>query len=518
MAHPTESASNERVSQDHEKDEEKGYGDSRSPSVSPAQSTFPSAANKAQEPAAQQKLDDWDGPDDKDNPQNFSRARKILYSFIPSANAFTATLASSIYTPGRESVMQDFGVSAEVALLPYVLYVLGLAFGPMIAAPASETVGRRYVYLVCVPIFALFILGSGFSTNIASLCICRFFAGVFGSPGTTIGSATLSDMWLPHERAVPMAVYITTPFLAPSLGPLIGGFATEAYGWRWTEWIILFFVVVGLTPCLAMTETYKKVILRRRAKARGVPTHEPERTVWQATKFFLGSTLTRPLHMAMVEPVVGLFTAYIGINFSLQYSFFAAFPWVFQTKYGFGLGSIGLTFLGLGVGSLVGFVIIVVYSRLVFRRQVQRSKEEGHGGKVKPESRLVLAMIGSICLPISLFLFAWTAENHVHWIVPVIAEGIFGCGNGLVFNSAVLYLMDFYGPLHGASAMGGNNLVRYMLGAAFPLFVVQMYERLGTGWATSLLAFIELALTPIPWAFYVWGPRLREKSRYQKGT
>jgi hypothetical protein len=73
--------------------------------------------------------------------------------------------------------------------------------------------------------------------------------------------------------------------------------------------------------------------------------------------------------------------------------------------------------------------------------------------------------------------------------------------------ACVMYLMDFYGPRYGASAMAANNLLRYLIGAAFPL---------GIGWATSLLGFVQLALTPIPWLFYRYGPRLRERTKYAK--
>lgn len=113
--------------------------------------------------------------------------------------------------------MEEMRVSSTVAILPYSLYVLGLAFGPMIGSPCSEKFGRRAVYLVSIPIFALFTLGSGFSNDIASLCICRFFAGVFGSPGLSIGSATIADLWAPADRAIPMTAYITTPFLVSKL-------------------------------------------------------------------------------------------------------------------------------------------------------------------------------------------------------------------------------------------------------------------------------------------------------------
>lgn len=223
----------------NEKDVEKGPEDSRLSSSATADATattnaaFTSAADEAHEPPPPT-CDDWDGPDDPGNAQNWSYKKKVYHSFVPASIAFVCTLASSIITPGHDSLMADLGVSSEVALFPYVFYVLGLAAGPMIAAPTSETLGRRAVYLIAIPIFALFTLGAGFSRSIASVTICRFFAGVFGSPGLSIGSATLSDMWKPHERAIPMAIYITTPFLGPAIGPLIGGFVVAAKGWRWT--------------------------------------------------------------------------------------------------------------------------------------------------------------------------------------------------------------------------------------------------------------------------------------------
>lgn len=425
------------------------------------------------------------------------------------------TLGSSIITPGLEDIQSDLGVSSEVSLLPYVLYVLGLACGPMVAAPCSETFGRRTVYLISMSPFALFTLGAGFSSNIASLTLCRFFAGLFGSTGLAIGSATMSEIWSPADRGLPMAIYVSTPFLGPAIGPLVGGFAAQSYGWQWTQWVLLFFTLAFVTPALFMSESYKPVILHRVAKNRGLKpstSQKKKRTLFESAHFFLRKTLTRPIHMAFVEPVVAGFTIYIALNFGMLYGFFAAFPYVFSTNYGYGIGSIGLTFLGLGVGVIVGCCIIILFSRVIYRRQLRNSTES----KLPPEARLQIAMIGSIMLPISLFWFAWSAENSVLWICPVAAEAVFGCGNLLIYMAAVLYLMDFYGPVYGASAMGANNLGRYIFGAAFPLFIVQMYEGLGVGWATSLLGFVSLALTPIPWVFWIWGPRLRVKSRYVK--
>jgi hypothetical protein len=75
-------------------------------------------------------------------------------------------------------------------------------------------------------------------------------------------------------------------------------------------------------------------------------------------------------------------------------------------------------------------------------------------------------------------------------------------------------MVDTYGPMAGASALGANALVRYAGGGSFPLFTVQMYEGMGIGWATSLLGFLSLALLPVPYIFFKWGPQIRSKSTY----
>lgn len=88
----------------------------------------------------------------------------------------------------------------------------------MLAAPLSETFGRRIVYLISPPLGALFTMGAGFSQNIWTLCILRFFAGMFFAPALAIGAGTIADSFRPDIRAIPSAFYITSPFLGPALG------------------------------------------------------------------------------------------------------------------------------------------------------------------------------------------------------------------------------------------------------------------------------------------------------------
>jgi hypothetical protein len=90
----------------------------------------------------------------------------------------------------------------------------------------------------------------------------------------------------------------------------------------------------------------------------------------------------------------------------------------------------------------------------------------------------------------------------------------FAWGNISVFISCVLYIVDTYMATNSTSAMTANSLLRYIFGAVFPLFTLQMYSRLGFQWASSLLGFVTIALLPVPWVLLVFGDKTRGRSGY----
>ena len=94
------------------------------------------------------------------------------------SSAFGATA----YTAGITGVVTHLDVSMQVAILGLSLYLLGIAFAPIITPHLSERFGRQAVYLVSFPIFGLFVLGASFSNSFAAVAVCRFFAGFFGGP------------------------------------------------------------------------------------------------------------------------------------------------------------------------------------------------------------------------------------------------------------------------------------------------------------------------------------------------
>ena len=114
-------------------------------------------------------------------------------------------------TPATPEIARYFEASRTVAILSLSLYVLGLALGPCLAAPISETYGRSVVYKISSITYMLFILGAGFSKTLSALLACRMLAGMFGGPVLAVGAGTNADMYSPKNRAVATAFFIMMP-------------------------------------------------------------------------------------------------------------------------------------------------------------------------------------------------------------------------------------------------------------------------------------------------------------------
>jgi hypothetical protein len=72
------------------------------------------------------------------------------------------------------------------------------------------------------------------------------------------------------------------------------------------------------------------------------------------------------------------------------------------------------------------------------------------------------------------------------------------------------YLVDAF-VLYAASAIAANTVLRSLLGGLVPLSGLRLYNKLGYGWGNSVLAFITLALVPIPALFSLYGEKIRNR-------
>ena len=217
------------------------------------------------------------------------------------------------------------------------------------------------------------------------------------------------------------------------------------------------------------------------------------------------NTLIRPAKMLLFSPIIFLLSLFMAITYGYLYLLFTTFPVVFGEYYHFNIGITGLVYLGLGVGNIIGLVIFGVFSDKVLLAKAA-------SGELKPEYRLLPMAWTSFTLPIGLLMYGWSAKYAVHWIVPIIGNAFFGVGLLVTLVCTLTYVVDAFTE-YSASATAANAVLRSVVGATLPLAGPAMYKSLGIGWGNSLLAFIALALCPVPWVFYKFGERIRKSSK-----
>ncbi|EMC99186.1 hypothetical protein BAUCODRAFT_394455 [Baudoinia panamericana UAMH 10762] len=452
-------------------------------------------------------------PGDKENPKNWSTPYKWYCTMTVAITCFAVAFNSAVITADLEGVARTFHVGEEVALLTITLFVVGFGVGPMLFAPLSEICGRRPIYAVTLLVAVIFVIPCAVAKNIGTLLVCRAIDGIaFSAPMTIIGG-TLADMWKPEERGVPMAAFSAAPFIGPAIGPLVGGFLSDALGWRWLYWIQLIlsgFCYVLIT--FTVPETYAPTLLARRAKKLRKELNSDRYVTEQDLDMRplterLAIFLIRPFQLLFMEPIVLFVSIYMSVLYGLLYMFFIAYPIVYQEGKGYNAGTTGLMFIPIAVGVLASACCAP------FINKHYLSLVKKHNGKPPAEARLIPMMFSCWFIPIGLFIFAWTSYPRLNWVGPALGGFPVGFGFIFLYNSANNYLVDSY-QHQAASALAAKTFLRSFWGASVVLFTIQMYHTLGYQWASTLLAFIALACCAIPYVFYFYGAQIRKRSRF----
>ncbi|KAF5374844.1 hypothetical protein D9758_000398 [Tetrapyrgos nigripes] len=454
--------------------------------------------------------------DDPSNPANWSTWRKWYITMMGGLLVLNATFASSAPSGIIQAWIEEYHLSREVAILTISLFVLGYCVGPLLWGPLSEEYGRRPIFIICFFVYTVFQLAMALAKNPASLLVFRFIGGVFAACPLANSGALISDIWDVKTRGKALAIFTVAPFAGPALGPSIAGFIfVSGTSWRWLFWVLTMFAGACLVLIVfTVPETYKPILLQRLAAKKRKETGDDRyyAAIERISKTYrqqIENILARPFKLLFLEPMMWLITIYTSFIYGCLYLLFEAYPIVFTEGHGFNAGISGLMFIPVMVGGVCAVTTYV----LTFHPRYEREMERLAPNPVPPEFRLEMGRIAAPLFAISFFWFGWTSYPSVSFWAPMMAGGLMAFGISWIFLSLFNYLIDTYLAM-AASALSANTVVRSLFGAIFPLFATQMYEAMGARWASSLLGFIALAMTPIPFAFMKYGARLRAKSKF----
>src|SRR5258705_6629946 len=97
--------------------------------------------------------------------------------------------------------------------------------------------GRKRVLMVAVAGFVVASVLCGIAQSLLEIVAFRLLQGFFGAALVPIGQSILLDIYTSEERGSAMALFGVSVMVGPVLGPVIGGWLTDHYSWRWVFYI-----------------------------------------------------------------------------------------------------------------------------------------------------------------------------------------------------------------------------------------------------------------------------------------
>src|SRR3954447_6559865 len=165
---------------------------------------------------------------------------------------FMEVLDTTVVNVSLPHIASSMAATTEEATWALTSYLVANAIILPMTGWLAQTFGRKRLLMLSTAGFTLASFLCGAAPNLALLVIFRIIQGATGGALQPLSQAVLLESFKPEERGKAMGFWGLGIVVAPILGPVVGGWVTENYSWRWVFYINL---PVGIVS-LIMTQLY----------------------------------------------------------------------------------------------------------------------------------------------------------------------------------------------------------------------------------------------------------------------
>ncbi len=348
-------------------------------------------------------------------------------------------LDSTIANVALPHMQASLGAAPDTITWVLTSYIVASAIALPLTGWLGDRVGRKQLLLISIGGFILASMLCGAAQNLTQMVLFRVAQGVFGAFLIPLGQATMLDAYPKHRHGEAMALWAMGVMVAPIMGPILGGWLTDNFDWRWVFYVNL---PIGL---LALAGTWLSVPDRAKQARRfdligfvliavavaslQMMLDRGERNDWFGSAetivecgLAIGCAWMFVIHMMTSDRTLFPRAILMDRNFVsalafiflvgiMMFSSMALIPPMLQTIYGYPIITAGLLMAPRGVGMLI---VMQLVSKLV--------------AKVDPRGMIVLGM-----LMIAYSLYQMTGLSlEAGSRIMVISGFIQGVGFGLV--------------------------------------------------------------------------------------
>jgi multidrug resistance protein len=248
---------------------------------------------------------------------------------------------SGIIAPILSLYAQTLGVSSTLVGMLVTIFGVGRLVANLPAGYLSQYIGRRPLLVAGPLIVAVSAAGAALTTDFTTLLVWRFLQGIGSGIYMTTSMAALADISPPASRAGNLALYQAAVQLGATMGPAIGGYLANFFGYTAPFWA---YMLVGLTAATLAIVAFEDTLNKADAR-KPLPSSVSKRGM-----------MTAPFTAVCILAGVVFFTRAATL--------FQLIPLLGSESFGLSVGDVGLA---LTVNALMNFVALPIASPLIDR-------------------------------------------------------------------------------------------------------------------------------------------------------
>jgi DHA2 family multidrug resistance protein len=160
--------------------------------------------------------------------------------------SFVSVMDISIVNVAMPQMLSTFGVSLDAITWVAVAYSISEIILVTMAAWCSRILGRKRFFVLSFVLFTAASILCGLARSLEMMILARMLQGIGGGGLIPVAQAIMLETFPEEERGMAMAIYSMGITMAPAVGPVLGGWLTDEYGWPWIFYINLPLGILGI--------------------------------------------------------------------------------------------------------------------------------------------------------------------------------------------------------------------------------------------------------------------------------
>lgn len=192
-----------------------------------------------------------------------------VVAMLVSFGTLFETLDSTALSVALNTVAGNLGATAEESDTVITAYLVANAAVMPISGWAATFFGRKRWFITCIVLFTLASILCACAWSIESLIFFRVLQGAAAAGNAASESSIIADSFPPEKRGQGFAIYGLAVVIGPTVGPILGGWATDNYSWSLIFWSNVPVGILAVAACLLLLQdspALVKATAKRRAR------------------------------------------------------------------------------------------------------------------------------------------------------------------------------------------------------------------------------------------------------------